>query len=264
MAEAEGPLALRLAKAQQKFPIKRVKRSQINPAPYNPRKQDSYAAKKLEESLRRWGLAETMVWNEATGTLVGGHQRLKQIDKQEGYPERGDYYLDVSAGNLTLKEERELNVLLNNPSLQGQYDDEALADLIRDKDVGFDLSAAGFDSMDLQVTLDVEKHADLFAEVKQNEETQKALKAATSNAAPKIKTAEEKQAELEKIKQSKKDFREKVKERDDHEFIAVVVFADRAEQTMFMEAIGHDAQARNVDGYKVLTALGLQPTGKPE
>ena len=49
------------------------------PAAYNPRrvlKPTDPAYRKLERSLRQFGLVEPLVWNERTGHVVGGHARL--------------------------------------------------------------------------------------------------------------------------------------------------------------------------------------------
>src|SRR5207247_11157322 len=52
----------------------------LKPAPYNPRqrlKPGSPAYRKLETSLREFGLVEPLIWNETTGFVVGGHARLE-------------------------------------------------------------------------------------------------------------------------------------------------------------------------------------------
>ena len=52
----------------------------LQPAPYNPRKPlrpGSAAYRQLERSLAEFDLVQPIVWNEATGHVVGGHQRLE-------------------------------------------------------------------------------------------------------------------------------------------------------------------------------------------
>src|SRR5438552_3967959 len=59
--------------------IRRLPVAELNPAPYNPRralKPTDPAYRKLEASLREFGLVEPLVWNETTGYVVGGHARL--------------------------------------------------------------------------------------------------------------------------------------------------------------------------------------------
>jgi ParB-like chromosome segregation protein Spo0J len=62
--------------------IKRIRLININPAPYNPRRdlqpgEPEY--ENLKRSIETFGLVEPLVWNERTGNLVGGHQRLKVL-----------------------------------------------------------------------------------------------------------------------------------------------------------------------------------------
>ncbi len=54
----------------------------INPAPYNPRRNlqpGDPEYERISRSVWEFGLVEPLVWNERTGTLVGGHQRFKVL-----------------------------------------------------------------------------------------------------------------------------------------------------------------------------------------
>lgn len=67
--------------------IRRVSISEINPAPYNPRKDlqpSDPEYQKLKKSILEFDLVEPLVWNEQSGNLIGGHQRLK-ILQEMGY-----------------------------------------------------------------------------------------------------------------------------------------------------------------------------------
>lgn len=86
-----------------------------------------------------------LVWNEATGHLVEGHQRIDLLDELEG---SSDYSLDVSVVTLSDKVEREQNVFLNATTFTGEFDLPALKAMI---DGGLDYSAAGLDLYDLNV-----------------------------------------------------------------------------------------------------------------
>ncbi len=58
--------------------VKLVPVSKINPAPYNPRVEllpGDREYQQIEASLDEFGLIDPLIWNEATGHLVGGHQR---------------------------------------------------------------------------------------------------------------------------------------------------------------------------------------------
>jgi len=126
--------------------VKRVPISAVNPAPYNPRKDlkpGDAEYGKLKRSIDRWDLVEPLVWNERTGNLVGGHQRLKILKA------RGDTEVDVSVVNLGETDEKALNIALNK--IQGDWDFTPLADLLTELDTGaFDLTLTGFDTDELE------------------------------------------------------------------------------------------------------------------
>ena len=132
----------------------------LTPAPYNPRQALRPADrryKKLAASLREFGLVEPLVWNEATGHVVGGHARLS-ILKEMGVTE-----VPVSVVNLTPEREKALNVVLNNLEAQGRYDPAKLADVLTELADLPELELTGFDERDL-AALDLEPVAELPAE----------------------------------------------------------------------------------------------------
>lgn len=129
----------------QTFEVRTVHRSQLLNAPYNPRTINDTQRKGLKKNLKKVGLLRPLVWNEATGHLVEGHQRIDILDELEGSP---DYTLDVSVVTLTDKVEREQNVFLNATTFTGEFDLPKLKEMI---DGGLDYSAAGLDLYDLNV-----------------------------------------------------------------------------------------------------------------
>lgn len=89
-------------------------------------------------------------WNKRTGNLVGGHQRLLILDALE----RGrDYLVTVAVVDMDEKTERETNLILNNQSAMGEWDEDGLAALLKDETFPIDVQAAGFDRADLEVLL---------------------------------------------------------------------------------------------------------------
>jgi hypothetical protein len=138
----------------QKFEYREVHRSQIKTAAYNPRTISEVARKALDRGIDDFGCVEPLVWNEKTGNLVGGHQRLIKLDKEEGYKERAkhnaDYMVGVSVVSLTLQREKKLNVLLNAPGAQGFFDQEALFDLLSEFKES-ELGDMGMSRMDLEL-----------------------------------------------------------------------------------------------------------------
>ena len=103
--------------------------NELNPAEYNPRKdlkKGDPEYEKLSKFLEKFDLVEPLVWNRRTGNLVGGHQRLKILK------ERGDTAVEVSVVDLSLEEEKTLNVGLNN--LSGDWDNLKLRTLLNELD----------------------------------------------------------------------------------------------------------------------------------
>ena len=110
----------------QKFVAKSIPRSQIELADYNPREISPEAKRRLKQSITRHGLVEPLVWNERTGRLVGGHQRLAILDELH---KGKDFEVPVCAIDVDDIEERKLNVILNNEAAQGAFNLDKLAEL---------------------------------------------------------------------------------------------------------------------------------------
>ena len=53
----------------------------LKPAPYNPRKISDMAGEKLWRSLSEFGDISGITWNERTGHLVTGHQRVERLKR---------------------------------------------------------------------------------------------------------------------------------------------------------------------------------------
>ena len=59
--------------------IQKVSADRLTPAAYTPRRDLKPGDKdyeKLKRSIEEFGFVEPVVWNERTGCVVGGHQRL--------------------------------------------------------------------------------------------------------------------------------------------------------------------------------------------
>lgn len=222
----------------QRFVAERIHRRQIKNAPYNPRGISDHARKKLLTNIKKKGLLDTLVWNRRTGNLVGGHQRLSILDELSTTGD--DYEIDVSAVDLSDKEEKEQNVFFNNPSAQGTYDVDILGQMLVNDEI--DYKKAGFDDMDLEIMFDGTDYevAGMFDD----------------DSAP--KSVQDDLASLEEIqrmKRERKEHRERDKDANDPEFYAVVVFPDREAQSRFMEHVGGSRNDRYVDGARLQTSL---------
>lgn len=138
--------------------IQEIPITEINPAPYNPRKDlkpGDREYEKLKKSIKEFDLVEPLVWNKRTGNLVGGHQRFKIIRDELGHDKT-----QVTVVDLDDKKEKALNVALNK--ISGDWDFVKLKDLLVELDDGeFDLSLTGFDELELKELIDHEGKAGL-------------------------------------------------------------------------------------------------------
>lgn len=119
-----------------------VELTRMNPAPYNPRKTlapGDAEWERLVRSIDEFGYVEVMVWNRRTGHLVGGHQRYNVLRH------RGVTRAQVSVVDLDEAREKALNLALNK--VRGQWDQQALADLLNELGglEDFDVTLTGFD-----------------------------------------------------------------------------------------------------------------------
>lgn len=122
--------------------IRQIPISQINPAPYNPRKYlepGDPEYERLLKSIDEFDCVEPLVWNRRTGNMVSGHQRLKILLA------RGDTEVMCSVVDLSPEREKVLNLALNK--ISGYWDNEKLATLLNEliRVPGFDIELTGFD-----------------------------------------------------------------------------------------------------------------------
>lgn len=113
----------------KQYETKSIRRSEILLANYNPRIITSEAKRILKKNLEEKGLMGGVIWNETTNNLVSGHQRISILDKAYKYnadTKENDYYVNVTVVALTLEEEKEQNIFLNNTHAQGAFDEKKL------------------------------------------------------------------------------------------------------------------------------------------
>jgi ParB-like chromosome segregation protein Spo0J len=129
--------------------IQMISIDRINAAAYNPRidlQPGDPEYEKLRRSIEEFGYVEPIVWNERTGSMVGGHQRFKILK------ERGDTEVVVSVVDLDDQQERLLNLALNKVS--GRWDDVALARLLDELQAeGADIVLSGFEQHEIDELL---------------------------------------------------------------------------------------------------------------
>ena len=189
-------MRLVMSKPLQHFKFGTVKRSQIKFADYNPRIIDESNQKKLIKAIRENGLIEPLVWNKRDGVLVGGHQRLTAADK---IYRKKDYEVPVAIIDVDEKTEKKLNVQLNNPSMQGDWDLDELAKL--SDDVSFE--DMGFNKSDIDFMFDGE----LDFDGKEKEDLQPSKKETPYD--DEVEDEKDKLAGLAEFNEKKADFRHK-------------------------------------------------------
>ena len=127
--------------------ITEVAVKELNPAPYNPRKWNDQAIEQLTESIKRFGIVDPILVNNAPerkDIVIGGHFRLK-IAKTLGYKTVPVVYVTIPDE----VKEKELNIRLNKNL--GGWDNDLLAEF--DEALLMDI---GFSSEDLDGIFDFE------------------------------------------------------------------------------------------------------------
>lgn len=140
-----------------------MKLSDLKPAPYNPRielKPGMTEYENLKNSLLEFGFVDPPIFNQQTGCLVGGHQRVA-VAIDLGFKE-----VETSIVDLPLKKEKILNIALNN--LEGSWDEEKLTVLLEDLESD-ELLLTGFSQSELDDLLsDLDEIETLADKVKAN------------------------------------------------------------------------------------------------
>lgn len=243
MTGTKSPVDFRSSKPQssapslsryQGFETVTIDRREIKNAPYNPRTIDRPAKAKLLKSLKRVKLVQPLVWNVRTKNLVGGHQRLSVLDDLEGTQA---YSLTVAQIDVDDKAEREINIALNNPSIQGAWDEELLEKLVREAEEAGEALAAeimGFDETELRSLVGAEIFGGL------------------DNAA----TAKDKET-LDKISGAKERSREREAVDNDANHYLVIVFLTTSRMNAFRSALRIPCDEQYIDAEKLITAAGI-------
>lgn len=211
-----------------------LQRSEIHFADYNPRTITDEARKSIKRGIKKYGLIGGLVVNRQTGMrLVSGHQRLSVMDELNKFPEN-DYTIRVDVIDVDDNQEKELNILLNNPNAQGQWDFDALRKLIPDidyKDAGLteeDLNLIGVDFM-----LQTEEENDL----------------ADSLDELMVPVHEEKAQKKEHMKQVKADVKKAAEEKaKDLDAYVMLSFDTFEAKSAFMQRFGYDQYEKFLKG----------------
>jgi hypothetical protein len=129
-------------KTANKWTVETVLLTDVKPFEDNPRTIKDKRLSALRASVNRFGYVDLIVWNKRTGHIVGGHQRFKILVEQ-GVKEAKMLVVDLSE-----KEELAANLTLNNPNIEGDWDDpiEELLGRVEQVDPEF-FADANFDAL---------------------------------------------------------------------------------------------------------------------
>ena len=210
----------------QKFTVETISRADIKNAEYNPRIMDKESKKRLKKNLQENGLVSALTWNKRTGNLVGGHQRLEQLDALE---KNKDYELTVCVVDVDERQEAKLNVVLNNPSMQGDWNLDLLAQITEEFGVGFD--DMGFTKLDIDFMFDGDER---FTEMFETPE------------------AEEVKSGLAEVKEARAAGVERMKDKNNINFYSVIVFEDEEAKREFYKKISVPLSEEFLTADKVL------------
>ena len=196
----------------QAYETETISRDMIKNAPYNPRIMDPKAKKRLKKNIAKHGLVAALTWNKRTGNLVGGHQRLEQLDALE---KSKDYDLTVCVVDVDEREEAALNVQLNNPSMQGEWDLDKLANMAEEFEL--DLSDdMGFTESDIDFMFEGDER---FSELFESDEKEKIRN------------------ELQQVKDARRQSTDKMRQEADPRYYSVIVFENEKDREAFYKAI---------------------------
>lgn len=125
--------------------IRTMKISDLQLAPYNPRKDLKPGDREYEDikrSICEFGYVDPIIWNERSGNIVSGNQRLKvlrDLDVEEA---------EVSVVDLTMEQEKLLNLAMNK--IKGSLDYKILNQLVIEiKNMEADVTLTGLADYEL-------------------------------------------------------------------------------------------------------------------
>lgn len=221
-----------------------VDRETLVDAYYNPNTITKKAFAKLKKSIREHGLVDLPVYNKRTMNIVGGHHRLRAIDSIKGTKKYRVKVIEIDVDPAT---EAKINIRLNNKSMQGDWDSNALKFAF--EEFHLDPIDIGFDQTDLDV---------IFSSLETN----------AWETPP--ETREKTEEEIEATKEARHQLREKTKRKvkgghswDDvkDDYVLHLVFADTTALHQFRAKYGLGGD-RFVDADKVIERIIAD--GKPK
>lgn len=215
-----------------------IKRSKINFAAYNPRKENAKVVEALRNNFKKIGFLGGIQFNPVTGNLIGGHKRLQALDLINKYDgsDKTDYDVKIESIELTEKQEKEQNIFLNSRRVQGETDFFKLAEML--PDISFENTGLA------DIDLDMIKSMVPDFKLDSDEEAQDSM---ISDAKNQGKSKEEIKSLKQKIKDSKR-----IEQMPTH---FIVVFNSYDEKASFLESIGINGNDEIISGQLFLSKI---------
>lgn len=222
-----------------------LSRSAVHMAGYNPRTISEEAKKSLKRGIKKYGLLGGIIVNKQTGmTVVSGHQRLAVMDELNKFPDN-DYTIRIDLIDVDAKQEKELNILLNNPNAMGSWDYDALREMIPD----IDWKDAGLTDVDLNII-----GCDFLLQTEEENSLSDALNDVMSGVNDQ-KESDKAQKQLEKAEKvaHMKDVKAQVKENtqkqvEDMDAYVMLSFDNYGAKVAFMERFGYNPDDKFIKG----------------
>jgi hypothetical protein len=130
-------------------------------AKYNPREIGHEEREGLKFSMDKFGYVQNIIFNELTGNVVSGHQRI-DILRSEGFEEA-----DVNVVNIKENDEKKLNIIMNSSTIQGDFTKELndiLDGIMTDDPEFFDMTSLSLlyqDGIELEELKEDEKNDEI-------------------------------------------------------------------------------------------------------
>ena len=125
-----------------------IKRSQINLNPCSPKVHTDADIKQQKANIKKVGLIGGIQWNETTGNLIDGHQRVMSVDLIQGYDGTPETDYDIKVEAVDFDEKTEKEQLLFMAKSQDPIDYNLVAKNFSIDEIDF--NAAGFTEQDTE------------------------------------------------------------------------------------------------------------------
>jgi ParB-like chromosome segregation protein Spo0J len=137
--------------------IKKVKVKDLKEAAYNPRVIDADSLNDLKKSIKEFGYIQPIIWNEKTGNMISGHQRLKVLK------EENSKLSEVEVVVVNLPEIKEKAAVIAFNRIQADWDSVKLSSLLNDiRKIDDDfLGLTGFSNNEITNILSTSEHINL-------------------------------------------------------------------------------------------------------